>query len=261
MRMFSRWCAVAILLFACDVAEAQSVPRVSVTPFAEAGITLEDYSPEKSPLLASFIENNPDLTLLRPLAALVTNSSAKKVVGLTLRWSWRDSEGQTHIRDYKTDSLFLVNTPVAQPNSRILVTPGYLWAESYVEFGSMTGGMQNLRRDVGIFDRSSEVVVHLDTVIFDDGLVIGPDVSRTLADIRARKAVSDSISLAVVQMVDGGGDPTNLLREYANTRGENDLVNRWYVRLSGLILRAPDRRAQAEQLLNTPQVSHLRRNP
>ncbi len=58
----------------------------------------------------------------------------------------------------------------------------------------------------------------LDVVVLEDGTVLGPDESRTVDGLRARKAAIDGVISAVGAAEQSGQDGAEALRQLANMR-------------------------------------------
>jgi len=254
---------LVLLLGSLDPAYAQTAPNATIKPFSEAGVTISPYDSLASPTFAKFVRENPALARLVPYSAILTNSSGKNIVALTTTWTWLDAEGEPISQPFRHNSLFLGRLPIAPSNSRVLLTSANNWPEAVLAQSGF-GGSGDDGVDAENFERSSAVIFELDTVIFEDGLVIGPDKSETVAFYQARKRVAEIISGAALLMLDAGRDPIGLLSEFAKYgRTRTDFVGFWYEEIATMLLRirsSIERKELAEQLSQIPDLNHLHRN-
>jgi hypothetical protein len=221
-----------------------------IDPLApNSGVTLQTLPKANanghSPEMPTSISGVEGLTLR------LTNTSNKKIVGLTVRWITTDLQGRQEILDFRTDSFFLVRTPILQPNGTLLLAPG-LMAPANQTIG-FTGPGRNTAL-MARFQNSAKVEVSLDTVIFEDGEVVGPDRSGTIAEIKARKIAAAEVVKLVSDARKAGNPTTILLDEIAQTRHESgDHVALWKARIAQRLLRSRDLEGDLSKLNDLPE--------
>jgi len=228
------------------------LPGITIAPYSSAGL-----APELDPLSGG----GSDITRLRQYSVVIMNGTAKPIRGITVRWTWRDLAGQVKVHDLRSDGLFLVSRDLVPPNGRILLAPGTVFPietarTNYVGPPLRAGG------DIETFERASGgITAALDTVVFADGEVTGPDESRTMDYIQARTAAAQSLGRSVLALLREGKDPSAHLSQIKNRgiAGKDDYLGLWSFRLAERLLVAPDRKQRAEQLLEIATPTLFRR--
>ena len=97
-------------------------------------------------------------------------------------------------------------------------------------------------------DEAYHVTINVDAVIFDDGLILGPDSSRLEASIQGRAEAIERIFETVQKARAEGHDITAALRSMMPPPGTNlallppDPVTNWIIVYAGELSRFPARR-------------------
>ena len=190
----------------------------------------------------------------RPYALLLTNSSGKAIVALTIRWIGT-SAGKSGVFDSSSDSLLSgaptggssmtmlqrpihgqtqvqlgqsyqsANGPEVIANGeRMLVAPGLFARESVAKVRGNAGGSSSMPLAL---QSAESVSATLDAVVLEDGEVLGPDASHTVDALLSRKAAIDGVVSAVRAAERNGQDGVEALRQLANaqpTRDQNPLA-------------------------------------
>ncbi len=178
----------------------------------------------------------------KPYALLLNNISGKAILTVTIRWM-AISAGEIGYFDSSIDSLLPgvpggssssvrvrlpgqrqpAQTPVsiggsnataqgsqvAANGERMLVAPGLFVRES----ARMGSGGSGLPEAIKSADMISAI---LDTVILEDGAVLGPDSSHTVEALRTRKGGIDAILQAVRTAEQNGLDGVEVLKELSS---------------------------------------------
>jgi hypothetical protein len=119
----------------------------------------------------------------------------------------------------------------------------------------------HLRSIAENYQKSSAVFVEVDAIVFDDGTVIGPDRSRTVENIKARKQAAETISQMITPILESGGDPTGALAEFTRLGDSlGEPLGVWYQKIARMFSGQPLARQKvlAEELSNLPDVNRLR---
>ena len=255
--------SLLVLLLPTIVLKAQTPPVATIVPFSEAGVTFQKYDPAISPNLAELAAANPDAARLLPYAGILTNATNKRITAVTVLWCPSGTPARTAPGDCLTliqDGLYIVQQAVAEPGSKILITPANLWREESLGNGYISVSTTALRGQAEFLEANPGGRVELDVVIFDDGLIIGPDQSETVAGIKARKAAAEAVSKATLEALDRGEDPASRLEAFVRRPGRPRTPTlRWSDSMVRMILRSPDRRVPAQQLSRIPDISNLHR--
>jgi hypothetical protein len=185
----------------------------------------------------------------RPYALLLTNSSRRAIVALTIRWIGT-SAGKSGVFDSSIDSLLSgaptggssmialqrpipgqtqvqlgqsyqsANGPEVIANGeRMLVAPGLFASESVAKVRGTAGGSSSMPQAL---QSAESVSATLDAVVLEDGEVLGPDASHTVDALLSRKAAIDGVVSAVRAAEQNGQDGVEALRQLANTQPTRD---------------------------------------
>lgn len=266
----------AILL--TGAAWAQSGPAITVDPAGEnARVNLAPLDDEAQAGFAKLFQI-PEYGDRKPFALLLTNSTGQPIVGLTIRWTVNSGE-RTGIYDARTDafgqiapgsgSSMRANLPI--PGRPAPSSPTLVGSYAYAQ-GVVVDSAERLLVAPGLFVRESiarergrpesasgmpvpirtatAISVSVDTVILQDGTVLGPDVSHTVDAIQQRQAEINAVVEAVQKAEASGQDGVNALREIANSRlspqrGGPSLEQR---SLARRLMMSPDWKAQLQKI-------------
>ena len=116
-------------------------------------------------------------------------------------------------------------------------------------------------------ETANHVTINVDVVIFDDGLVIGPDKTGLVDTINARTIAIDRVLDTVRRATADGQDVTAALREMMPPPGTNlallppDTLRNWIIFYAGELSRFPERRdRRVMELQQLPQPPTFFRN-
>ncbi len=134
------------------------------------------------------------------LAVIVQNASAKALTAVLVRYEACESGGRTHAADFLWHTTQNLEHRKALPGECVLVVPVLGVARIVREDkhaprggGNAPAGAQRLAR----FAQAERVQVRLDSVIFDDGRLIGPDAAglekQMTAWLRAERDLHDTL--------------------------------------------------------------------
>ena len=259
------------VMYAAATQEEETLPGPKVIPFSEGGVTFEPYQMGDDPLFDKVIakqqQADPESAGLDPLWGQFSNSTDMTIVVMTLIGDCIDSSGAR--RAYTARSDWTINE---EPRYR----PGF---SQRVGFGPLRRSpgrerpafsIKNLRLPITV---GSEVVEHnsehyeecnpisleLDTVILEDGTVLGKDQSRMVELLRARKKAVDIVSEELLALLDRQRDPTPMLNDYAETDADlRDPVAFWSARVAKILLAATNQLAILAELSTIPQIDFHR---
>jgi hypothetical protein len=158
---------------------SQKSVLLSVVP----GVTLTKYNSEKHGAIAasgdsSFVRTAPYLFVFK-------NESGRAITGVTLRWSWPRT-GEKKIRQglVMTDSYFLSDSKIG-PEKELLIGPQSIASLAMAKNGKMkisahgTGALDE-------FDATAALSLSVDAVIFENGEILGPDLTGMGEKLRKR---------------------------------------------------------------------------
>ena len=157
---------------------------LKIQPSPAPSVTVAAYDPALHQQFHSFLEEER-ARRLQVFALVLTNNSGHAIHGLTVRWTMVTADGREHVMDYASDSFIYGGTVVDNDDS-LLVTPSTMLTASLLKggFGYIGPGIDTSYADR--FNGAIERRVSLDTVVFDNGEVFGPDLSETVKSIDGR---------------------------------------------------------------------------
>lgn len=238
----------------------QTLSSVHVKTSSLDGISLAPYDPAAYLPFTNYLQSHPTQASLSPFSCILENRSGKNVVGLTLRWTWTDTAGHERTLYYRTDSLFLNQRAIVVDGGTLLVTPDFLLPKSLLSSGMIMPGREMMSRDAAELAKASNVTVDLDTIIFEDGLVAGPDLSQTLSKIQARREAAIQLATTVIEMLKNGQDPSVMLAQAAKPTQPvtiDNWVAIWRARIARL-LQHGNPQLTAQTLLTLPNLKFRR---
>jgi hypothetical protein len=246
-----------VLFFSLGITRMlQGEPTLRVNTANLYGVSLQAYNPAGDASFAEYLENHPAQASLYPFSAVVKNLSGMAVVGLALRWTWTDQAGEKNTNNYMSDGLFLNRQAVVADGDTLLVTPDFILPESMLKSGVIMPSSNMITRHAAQLSEASDITVDLDVVIFQDGSFAGPDRSRFVANIQARRNAAVELSSAILSMSRNGQDASAMIAEAARQApGGADLVAAWKGRIARMI-RPGNRnlRLEAQALAAVPNV-------
>jgi hypothetical protein len=173
--------------------EAQTVPKLVLGASPTPEITLAQFAGADVPGFSRVLEMSPSLRDLQSIGFILSNQSERPIIGIGVQWTIVDSVGQKRTLAYKSHSFIAPDfAPLAAPHQRLLVMPNMFIQEPVLRNTGLIVFSPG-RRTAILFGAASEVHIEIDSIIFGDGEVIGPNALRLPAEIQARKDAADMI--------------------------------------------------------------------
>jgi len=250
-------------------------PLELVAP-ADVGISVGVYDAARQPELAHFFDS-PEAARLANYAIVLKNESFQHIVGVAVRWIATDRTGQSRTTMQSFDSFgtsVAARQPVAPAGSQLIATPnGFQHVRNssgpgFISGSGRAGGVsifgfgrgQLVRIDD--LDQAQRVTAMIDTVIFEDGRIIGADESHLGDYINAIDAAVKTLVRNLRDAISNGRDVDELLKNIASTgrrstNPQNDPAAFWMIREAEYLLRIPveqrtGRLNQLEHLASPP---------
>jgi hypothetical protein len=204
---------------------------------------------------------------------LLTNRSIRRITALTLVWEYAHpivTHPPLNVR--RSDSYYFGENSrgVIPAHSKALIHPKRTIPEAVLDhegdllFASSDGNWGGLR-DIDIMRASPQVTVTFDTVIFDDGRVLGGDASRTVEFITNRKkAASEIVALIRRGQEDGSDIDGVLLKVHEETGNAREDSYAFWLRAFARQLRrvpADDRDVSLTQYAALPDLPEFKKQP
>ena len=247
---------VTIGLALCAIAFAMplySQPVVAVTPWSSDDVTFRQFDPDTQPAFAGLFQHSPWETQ-RSYAFLLENNSRQGITALTIIWRIAGGGNKPLTRRVYADSYGRRGKPaLVRGNGQAVVTPiGTRSAElAQSRFSYWSGSIPN-------FEGVTHIEVSLDTVIFADGRVIGPDESQTVDSITSRKTAAEALVADVRTTIAQGWDVNAILLDRSSSASNDplDYFGSWTARFANKLLtkNEANRLSYLTQIENLPQL-------
>jgi hypothetical protein len=159
-------------------------PSMHIKTTGRSDISIEAYDSTKHHVFEPTFTNRL-WAPMRPYAVVLHNGSNRTIKGLNMRWTYLDRDGKRRTADVQLNS-FTTGSHGTSPGKTLLVVPGASMSSDLAGQPSIGGAPSMEMAEKLLF--SPETSVELDTAIFDDGEVIGPDQSRFVDSLIAQDA-------------------------------------------------------------------------
>jgi hypothetical protein len=220
--------------------------RPQLKPFAEEVITYADY------------------------CLLLTNAASQRITGLTAIWEYpHPNQSRPSLNVRRSDSYYFGDNSkgVIPAHSEALIHPKRTIPEAVLDYEGLmftsTDGTWNGLRDIDIMHAAPQVVVTFDTVIFEDGRVLGDDESRTVEFITNRKKAASDIVMLIRRAREDGLDIDETLMKLHEEKGgrpREDSYSFWLRTFVRQLHRVPaeDRDVSLAQYAELPELPKFR---
>ena len=191
--------AFVALSTCCQLMSA--MPSITYTYPEKSGISINEAS---GSAFAAAIGNwlSPETKeLLRPIlpnSVIVNNQTDKAIVAVCVRWTLTDLEGRVTVDDMTLQTLIKDRRFMADPGGAVFMSP-YTALNRKIELGKGTRVMESTFKwpDLNRYAGQRAINISIDSVIFEDGTIIGPDQNKTAeklsAWLRAEKEIVDQV--------------------------------------------------------------------
>jgi len=161
---------------------------------------------------------------------ILANDSDQAIVGLLVRWTFVDGDGQTVTHDVATDSYKTTRQiSVVPPHDRLLVAPGTFVLESLAQAPHIGNGIETMdgRIDAGI-SNDAAVTIKVDSIIFENGDVFGANEFGYDTEIEDRKLAATELANQIRKAEAKGDDLDTVFVNILETKASvNDFVAKW----------------------------------
>lgn len=230
-----------------SIARAQTQSFITIDPAGEHSrvyLSLMDET-TRAIVAGKFDFNAPRNQKYKRLALLLTNASGKSIIAITIRWTFISADGSSYY-DSCVDSLHLSlpgsggepgsrvgvqgtsgtaqipvslgkslsfegGAEVVRSGQRMLVAPGMFLSESH------PGGGSSMALDTAM-TKAESISATLDTVVLQDGEVLGPDATSTVDSFRVYKATIVELQNAIKEGERNGLDGAEILNHFASSQ-------------------------------------------
>jgi hypothetical protein len=246
---------LALFILMCGNATSiRGGPNVRFVPSPTQELTI---TPANADNLPGF--DSSAVSKFHPAAFILTNQSNRAIVGLAVRWAYVDENGRRGLLTHQSDSFSTPNAiAVISPRSRLLVAPGVFLPESLAQSAHIGPPLEALDgRSATDMATASEITVQIDSIIFEDGQVVGPNDSQLDAEIQGRRIAATELAKQIRNAQSRGEEPTFTLRQILEKAKEappyrSDRISQWTLKYSRRLLKAPVFEKRLAQLENMP---------
>ena len=173
--------------------------------FPEANEILVEPFDARIHTLPALVFTQSELRRIQPFLFVLTNRSNKAISAVTVLWSdtlpsGKSGKGSTSVDRFSQG----INQPYLVPGAQTLIGPGilHLLSDNQPRSG---------RVDLARIENANKITLSLDIVVFDDGLVIGPDSAGMVASVENRKDAIRTVLNEVRSTVAQGGGLNGVL--------------------------------------------------
>ena len=178
-----------------------------VIPFDSPLVSIEAFHIEAHQTFAAVVERLPGLGRY----AVVTNHAKTAIEVLVLRWSMEGSavsrKAMSAVHEGFSNPPY---QPVVPPGGQKLVTDAGLLPENLPEQFALVGGPS-----VSVYQ-----TVEIDSAIFDDGTVVGPDRYGVVKHIREQHAVAEELLAEIDEGLASGRTLEEIVSEFEDAPDE-----------------------------------------
>jgi hypothetical protein len=190
----------------CYVLSAQNV-TVTPSDWSAHGIEITPYSSPSFAGKASAVAPAPiDFTPLHPFSFFMTNHTGHTIVAYSALWIVEHPTGTVTRQGGFAGSLRSRGSGLAIPNGTDWLVTSVPASAGSPNLNVLSHIQDDILQHRNAFPVSGRVTVSLEAVVLDDGLVLGPDSSRTIPRMRAQADVLKELASEVLNGFNNGGD-------------------------------------------------------
>lgn len=174
---------------------------------------------------------------LLPYRIMLTNNTDRDIVGLAVTWT---PEGGQPFGMQSESFGSTTKSPIVPARGQAILTPDGFQRADLIQRGAR---MMPPARPHPALEAAYHATINIDAIIFDGGLVIGPDKTGLVDSINARAEAIARISQTVRSAMKDGKDVTATLQAMVPPRSsfETDKVTNWMQFYVGQLLHPPVR--------------------
>ena len=242
------------------------MPAIEVTNKADSMIQVTPFDDiHKAPAPLDQISST-----LPPGSFILANQTATPIHVVIVLWSYTDKNGTAQQKRFNCDGYVSggVPTPIVMANDSTLITPGGCTMREY--FAHMAAGKAMLgggllaarnKSVLDVADSLTAVRITIDSVIFADGKIWGPDIKQYHKSVSARYWAIRSVVEEVASAKAGGHDIQVAAEKIrAETEGKGDETSRLRNSYANSIRRSPNPEETLKafsQLPPLPEFQHI----
>ncbi len=258
---------LCLMLLAATALEGGVTPRIQVDNKADQRIEIV---PIDDLHRTSIPQSLSDLSLaLPPGSFILVNRTKTAITAVVVRWTYTDANGELKQTGMNCDAyVFAPLDPIVNANARSLITPyGCTKEELFPRLatGAIIGSPLTPVEKPMSPDPNTTIHIYLDSVIFEDGLIWGPDKFRYHLEIQDRYSSVQKFVDEVASGKAAGEDMSALLTRVRNDAqskpdASSSRASSRRAYYAGLLLRSPNPEGTLSQLkgqIPLPVFRHL----
>jgi hypothetical protein len=247
----------------------QAVLTIADSPAPD--LVLARYDEQIHPEFSGMLAELPHLRGSIDHAVIFTNASTEPITAIVARWTVVDPGGTirkkdvvhddySHLRHNRVQLLGMPDDSIA-PGARLIVT-----SKGFSKALDVTGphgwAFVGPLNDRSLEDDAAEIRVSLDSVVYPDGRLVGPDQFGIGHYLHGRYTAAQDVVHRIDEAVAAGEDVSAVLGELAENSGTPEL--RWHrIFAASAMTRGPERRPRyvgwLESARNMPKPPELYR--
>lgn len=207
-----------------------------------------------------------DLAGLPAGSFILANRTATSITAVVVRWTYTDLKGNLQQSRINCDAyVFAPLEPIVNPNDVSLITPhGCVRQDVFPRLtagGTIGSPLHQSTQTHPPADPHATVHLYVDSVVFEDGRIWGPDKLDYTSEINDRyAAVRKFVSEVTVAKDAGESMPSLLSRIRGDVQGKTDKPSSRRAYYAGLLQRSPNPEGTLQQLkaqTSPPPFRHI----
>jgi hypothetical protein len=262
-----KWRMRIELLFVIPVAMlsgAAAMPPINVDNKSDARIEILPVDDAHRSLMPQGLQNPAEK--LPSGSFILVNHTDRAITAVATVWTYTDLDGSLRQRKLNCDAYtFAPLVPIVKANDLSLIAPTGCTSQDL--FPRLTSGsLHDAAVENAISsDPKSTIHVYVDSVVFDDGGIWGPDKSHYFTEIEDRYFAVQKFTTEVATAKSAGeAMPSLLAKIHDDARQKTDKLSARMAYYAGLLLRSPNAEGTLLQLKAQtvpPQFHHLGGQP
>jgi hypothetical protein len=265
--MFLRHSLAALVAIAivCVPGQNQTMPSIHISNNADptrVEIVPADDAHQASlpPMLEA------ELKLIPPGSFILKNQRDKAMTVVDIVWTYTDLSGHSIQKKLTCDGYYFGPArSIVKPKSQSLFTPSGYSSEEHFNRLPSTGVLDPLswsaKEKSVMTGPISSVTVSIDSIIYEDGQIWGPDTHQYYETVLNRHSVMQSLSAELAEASKSGeGVAARLEKIHKESAAGTDRRSSWKHHYAGLIKNSPNLEGTLKQLNaqeNLPEFKHI----
>lgn len=168
------------------------MPTFTVPTSPAAQVSVNVFMPEAIPGFEKVTAIAPQVSGLKR-GFVLSNGDVRQVVGVAVKWTVVDGTGSQQVLPFKSHSYLAPGfAPLVGFHQRLIVLPGMFIQEPLLRSQGMILSFPS-KRLIDKFSTAQNVSAEIDSIIFSDGEIVGPNSLHLDSDIQGRRDAVDIV--------------------------------------------------------------------